>query len=123
MSIIDTDDPVALFLAEAEAVELTLTYIEQLNILAEVVGVALRDVFENLSSVNRADIAAFIAEASPYAEAGANAGADMAAAYLSQLTWSCRTSSTTTRSCAPGTNSPKATTTPKPDSRVRRSPR
>ena len=86
MAVIDLDDPVALFLAEAEAIELTLTYIEQLNILAEVVGVALRDVFENLSSVNRADIAAFIAEASPYAEAGANAGADMAAAYLSQLT-------------------------------------
>ena len=88
MAVIDLDDPVALFLAEAEAIELTLTYIEQLNILAEVVGLALRDVFENLSSVNRADIAAFIAEASPYAEAGASAGADMAAAYLSQLTGS-----------------------------------
>lgn len=88
MTIIDTDDPIALFLAEAQAVELTLSYIEQLNVLADIVGVALRDIFENLAQVNRADIAAFIAEASPYAEAGASAGADLAAAYLSELTGS-----------------------------------
>lgn len=86
MTIIDTDDPIALFLAEAEAVELTLNYIDELNALAEIVGVALRDIFESLGSVNRVDIAQFIAEASPYAQAGAREGADLAAAYLSQLT-------------------------------------
>lgn len=82
------DDPVALWLAEAEAVELTLTYIDALNDLADLVGVAVRDIFENMSRVDRADIAAFMAEASPYAQAGAQEGADMAAAYLSQLTGS-----------------------------------
>ena len=82
------DDPVALFLAEAEAVELTLNYIDALNELADVVGIAVRDVFENMSRVDRADIARFITEAGPYAKAGAQEGADMAAAYLSQLTGS-----------------------------------
>jgi len=80
------DQPVALFLAEAEAVELTLNYIDQLNELADLVGLAVRDIFENLSRVDRADIAAFMEAASPYTKAGAAEGADMAAAYLSQLT-------------------------------------
>lgn len=80
------DQPVALFLAEAEAVELTLNYIDQLNELADLVGLAVRDLFENMARVDRADIARFMSAASPYTQAGASEGADLAAAYLSQLT-------------------------------------
>ena len=88
MAVTFDDEPVALFLAEAEAVELTLNYIAQLDELADLVGLAVRDIFENMSRVDRADIARFVRQASPFAEAGAAEGADLAAAYLSELTGS-----------------------------------
>jgi hypothetical protein len=75
-----------LTITEAEAVELTLAYISELNALAEVVGVALRDIFANLAHTDRADIEAFIAEASPYTNAGVAEAGDLAAAYISEMT-------------------------------------
>jgi hypothetical protein len=78
---------------EAEAIALTLAYITELDGLAEQVGLALRDIFANLASTDRADIEAFIAEASPYTTAGVNEAADLAAAYLSEMTGSAITAS------------------------------
>jgi hypothetical protein len=75
-----------LTLSEAEAVELTLAYISELDALAELVGLALRDIFSNLAHTDRADIEAFIAEASPYTSAGVAEASDLAAAYLSEMT-------------------------------------
>jgi len=75
-----------LTITEAEAVELTLAYIAELDALAELVGVALRDIFANLAHTDRADIEAFIAEASPYTTAGVSEASDLASAYLSEMT-------------------------------------
>lgn len=69
-----------------DAVELTLLYIDELHRLADQVGLILRGTFEDMAHTNRADIAEFIAEAEPWAQAGASEAADMAAAYLSELT-------------------------------------
>lgn len=71
---------------ELEAVELTLAYITELDALAEAVGMALREIFTDLAHTNREDIEAFIAEASPYANAGVAEASDLAAAYLSEVT-------------------------------------
>ena len=73
-------------LTEIEAVVLTLAYIDALEELAQLVGLAVRDVFEGLAHVDRADIEEFITEASPYTTAGATEAADLASAYLSEMT-------------------------------------
>jgi len=73
-------------ITEAEAVELTLAYIAELDMLASLVGVALRDIFAELASTDRADIEAFIAEATPYTNAGIAEAGDLASAYLSEMT-------------------------------------
>lgn len=69
---------------EAEAVALTLAYIDEVDRLAQAVGEAVAEVFRNLEHINRSDIEAFIAEAEPYTTAGATGAADLAAAYLSE---------------------------------------
>jgi hypothetical protein len=77
-----------LTLTEAEAVELTLAYIAELDALATLVGSALREIFADLAHTDRGDIEAFIAEASPYTSAGVAEAGDLAAAYLSEMTGS-----------------------------------
>lgn len=70
---------------EAEAVDLTLAYLEEVDRLAQAVGEAVRDVFRDLTSIDRSEIEAFIAEAEPYTNAGQTGGADLAAGYLSEV--------------------------------------
>lgn len=72
--------------SEDEAVELTLHYINEIEVIASQVGIVVRDVFIDLVRTDRADIEAFIREAAPWAKAGSDEGADLAAAYLSELT-------------------------------------
>lgn len=75
-----------LSISEADAIRLTLLYLDEIERLAAAVGLAVRDVFENLATIDRSEIEAFIAEAGPYARAGQAEGADLAAAYLSEVT-------------------------------------
>lgn len=72
--------------AQREAIELTVAYITELDRIASQVGDLVRGVFENLEHINRSDIEEFIALAEPYTGAGQAEGADLAAAYLSEMT-------------------------------------
>jgi hypothetical protein len=86
---LERDDPAAalLLLDEiSDAVRLTLAYSVELADIAEVVGGAVRTIFEDLIHTDRDDIAGFIAEAEPYAKAGMDDAADLAAAYISEAT-------------------------------------
>lgn len=74
-----------LVLTAEEAVDLTLTYVFELNNLAEDVGHIVSQIFRDLAHTDRADIAEFIAEAEPWANAGSSEAADMAAAYISEM--------------------------------------
>jgi hypothetical protein len=76
---------VLLRVSQAEAVDLTLAYLEEVDRLAQAVGDAVRDVFRDLTSIDRSEVAAFIEGASPYTTAGQQGGADLAAAYLSEV--------------------------------------
>jgi hypothetical protein len=87
--VAEEEDAGALLLrteAQREAIELTVAYITELDRVASQIGAMVRDVFANLESIDRADIEEFIALAEPYTGAGQAEGADLAAAYLSELT-------------------------------------
>lgn len=71
--------------SQAEAVDLTLAYLAEVDRLAAAVGDAVREVFRDLTSIDRSEVAAFIEGASPYTTAGQQGGADLAAAYLSEV--------------------------------------
>lgn len=71
--------------SEAEAVDLTLAYLAEVDRLAAAVGEAVREVFRDLTSIDRSEIEAFIEGASPYTTAGQTGAADMASAYLSEV--------------------------------------
>lgn len=82
---IDRDD-LALLAAEVDdALRLTLAYTVEVDRLADAVGAVLRDNFLDLRHTDRADIRAFIAEAEPTVIAGIEEGADLAAAYISEM--------------------------------------
>jgi hypothetical protein len=70
--------------SELEAVDLTLAYLSEVDRLAAAVGQAVREVFRDLTSIDRSEIEAFIAGATPYTTAGQTGAADLAAAYLSE---------------------------------------
>jgi hypothetical protein len=72
--------------AQREAVQLTLTYLTELDRVAAQIGDMVRQVFEELTSIDRSEIERFIEMAQPYTNAGQAEGADLAAAYLSELT-------------------------------------
>jgi len=69
-----------------EALRLTLAYTVELDTVAAQIGAAVRQVFEDLARTDRDDIAAFITDAEPYVLAGIDEGADLAAAYMSEMT-------------------------------------
>jgi hypothetical protein len=69
-----------------DAVDLTLAYMAEVEAVAELTGLAVRSVFVQLAHTDRADIASFITDAEPYVRAGADEGADLAAAYISEMT-------------------------------------
>lgn len=71
---------------EAYTIDLTVTYLDELEALAEAVGRALREIFEDLTAEDKESLARFIAEAEPFVKAGQATGADLAAAYLSEIT-------------------------------------
>lgn len=69
-----------------DAVELTTGYLNELLAIANEVGVIVRLSFEDLARTDRADIAGWVDEAKPYVQAGSTTGADLAAAYISEMT-------------------------------------
>jgi hypothetical protein len=73
-------------LTDLEATAITLSYLEQLDAIASLVAGALRDVWMNMSGYDREQLAEWIEQVSPLAQAGAAEGADLAAAYLAELT-------------------------------------
>jgi hypothetical protein len=87
-SVADEDAGALLLRAEAqrEAVQLTIAYVTELDRVASQIGDMVRGVFQNLESIDRSEIERFIALAEPYTGAGQAEGADLAAAYLSELT-------------------------------------
>lgn len=76
---------VLLRISEIEAIELTLAYLDEVDRLAAAVGEAVREVFRDLTSIDRSEIEAFIAGAEPFTAAGQTGAADLAAAYLSEV--------------------------------------
>lgn len=73
-------------LTDLEATAITLSYLDQLDAIASLVAQAIRDVWMNMSGYDRQQLAEWIEEVSPLARAGAAEGADLAAAYLAELT-------------------------------------
>lgn len=73
-------------LTDLEATAITLSYLDQLDAIAGLVAQAIRDVWMNMTNYDREQLAEWIQEVSPLAQAGAAEGADLAAAYLSELT-------------------------------------
>jgi hypothetical protein len=72
-------------LGDAAVIDLTLNYLDSLDLLSRAVGEAVRDVFEMMPAYDRAQLADFIQEITPMARAGAAEGADLASAYLAEL--------------------------------------
>lgn len=72
-------------LSDAAVIDLTLAYLDQLDLLSRAVGEAIRDVFEAMPAYDRAQLADFIQEVRPMALAGASEGSDLASAYLAEL--------------------------------------
>jgi hypothetical protein len=72
-------------LSTAEATAITLSYLDQLDAIADAVARALRDVWMNMSGYDRQQLAEWIEQASPLTAAGTAEGADLAAAYLAEL--------------------------------------
>lgn len=68
-----------------DALRLTLAYTIEVDRLAAAVGGVLRQNFIDLTHTDRADIAGFIAESEPTVIAGIEEGADLAAAYISEM--------------------------------------
>lgn len=66
-------------------IDLTIDYLDQLELLGRAVGEAIRDVFMNLSDYDRSELAEFIERITPMARAGAAEGADLASVYLAEL--------------------------------------
>jgi hypothetical protein len=75
-------------LADAAAVELTFAYLSELDRLGDLVGAAIREVFDNMSGYDRRELAMYVEQVRPLAVAGAAEGADLASAYLAELTGS-----------------------------------
>lgn len=73
-------------LDDAATIDLTLSYLDELDALGRAVGQAIREIFEGLTAVEKESLADFIREASPYINAGHTGGADLASAYLAELT-------------------------------------
>lgn len=73
-------------LESAATIDLTLSYLDELDALGNAVGRAIREIFEGLTVVEKESLAEFVREASPYINAGNTAGADLASAYLAELT-------------------------------------
>ena len=78
----DLDDRII----EDEDVALTLAYLAELDRLGDLVADAIREVFDGFGTYDRAQLAEFIAEARPQANAGAAEAADLTSAYLAELT-------------------------------------
>lgn len=77
--------PTATAVPEAEAVALTVAYTAEMARLGDMVGAAIREVFESMPALDRAELAEFIAATKPLAHAGATEAADLASAYLAEL--------------------------------------
>lgn len=75
-------------LTEAEAVALTLDYLSELSRLGEMVGEAIAEVFRNMDAYEREQLVDYLEQVRPLAHAGASEGADLAGAYLTELTGS-----------------------------------
>lgn len=73
-------------LSDAAVIDLTINYLDQLDLLSRAVGEAIREAFELMPAYDRAELADFIQQIEPMALAGANEGADLASAYLAELT-------------------------------------
>jgi hypothetical protein len=73
-------------LDEAEAIALTVAYQDELGRIGELVGEAVRDVFRSMSTIQRHNLAEYLAQAEPLVRAGAAEGSDLAGAYLAELT-------------------------------------
>jgi hypothetical protein len=71
---------------EAQALALTTSYIDELDLLAGAVGEAIRDAFLAMPAYERAQLAEWLERITPVAKAGAAEGADLAGAYLAELT-------------------------------------
>ena len=71
---------------EAEATALTMSYLDELDLLGRAVGEAIRSVFDAMSAYDRAQLAEWVERVTPVARAGAAEGADLAGAYLAELT-------------------------------------
>jgi hypothetical protein len=71
--------------SDAAVIDLTLAYLDELDLLSRAVGEAVRDVFELMPAYERAQLADFIQEVTPMARAGAAEGADLASAYMAEL--------------------------------------
>jgi hypothetical protein len=64
-------------LTDLEATAITLSYLEQLDAIASLVAGALRDVWMNMSGYDREQLAEWIEQVSPLAQAGAAEGATL----------------------------------------------
>lgn len=71
---------------EALAVGLTVAYRAQLDELGAMVGSAFREIFEQLSALDRAQLAEFLQSANPLARGAMSEAADLTTAYLAELT-------------------------------------
>jgi hypothetical protein len=78
-------------ITEIEAVELTLSYLDELDLLGRAVGEAIREAFLMMPAYDRAQLVEWVEAMTPLARAGAAEGADLASAYLAELTGSAAT--------------------------------
>lgn len=71
---------------EALAVDLTLAYVAEMERLGDLVGAALREVFDGFTALDRAQLAEWLETVRPLAGAGAAEAVDLTSAYLAELT-------------------------------------
>jgi hypothetical protein len=69
-----------------EATAITLSYLDQLDAIAAAVAEVFREAWLNMSAYDREQLAEWIDQVGPLGQAGAAEGADLATAYLSELT-------------------------------------
>lgn len=73
-------------LSVADSTALTMQYLDELELLSRAVGAAIREAFMNMSDYERAQLAEWVERARPLSQAGTAEGADLAGAYLAELT-------------------------------------
>lgn len=73
-------------LTDAGSTALTMEYLNELDLLSQAVGQAIRDAFMTMPDYERAQLAEWIERARPLSQAGTLEGADLAGVYLHELT-------------------------------------